>query len=133
MSVVGERFEDVDAPQLMYTVEEAAALLRIGRTLAYALARRYEASGGTAGLPVVRVGNKLRVPRWALLELAVNGRVVNLFGLACAEVDPTEPPNDKRSRDATVNPTAQHATRVKRHRAPRSLIAVEQLQLPSLD
>ena len=133
MSLVGKLVQDVDPPPLLYTVEEAAAVLRIGRTLAYALARRYEASGGTAGLPLVRVGNKLRVPRWALFELAVNGRVVNLFDLARAEADPTAPPNDKRSRDATVNPTVEHATRVKRRRAPRSLIAVEQLQLPSLD
>jgi hypothetical protein len=61
---------------LLLTVEEAAAVLRIGRTLAYGLARRYEASGGVAGLPVIRVGNRLRVPRWALLELACSGRVV---------------------------------------------------------
>ena len=53
-------------------------MLRVGRTLAYALARRYEDTAGLEGLPVVRLGNCLRVPRWALLELALNGRTVPL-------------------------------------------------------
>lgn len=67
---------------LLLTVEEAAGVLRIGRTLAYSLARRYVESGGVAGLPVIRLGNRLRVPRWALLELARTGRVVALSDLA---------------------------------------------------
>lgn len=48
------------------TVEEAAALLRIGRTSAYALAREWRETGGTKGLPVVELGRQLRVPRAAL-------------------------------------------------------------------
>lgn len=60
------------------TVEEAASVLRIGRSLAYQLAQEYDASGGLSGLPVVRFGGCLRVPRWALLELAHCGRVVRL-------------------------------------------------------
>jgi hypothetical protein len=61
------------------SVTDAADVLAIGRTLAYQLARQYEASGGTAGLPVIRLGSScLRVPRWALLELATTGRVVKL-------------------------------------------------------
>ena len=51
------------------TVEEAAALLRIGRTSAYALAREWRESGGREGLPVVKLGRQLRVPRAALEEL----------------------------------------------------------------
>lgn len=72
------------------TVEEAASVLRIGRSLAYQLAQEYDASGGVSGLPVVRFGSCLRVPRWALLELAHCGRVVPL----CDATVPTELPAD---------------------------------------
>jgi excisionase family DNA binding protein len=44
---------------LVYTVEEAAAALRIGRTAAYEAARRGQ-------IPVVRIGRSLRVPRHQL-------------------------------------------------------------------
>lgn len=78
MSVVGElEFALQDFPFLL-TVEEAAELLRIGRSLAYDLARRYGLSGGREGLPVIRVGARLRIPRWALIELLATGRVVRL-------------------------------------------------------
>ena len=51
-------------PNSMYmTVEEAATQLRIGRTLAYRLARECLATGGRSGLPVIRVGKLLRVRR----------------------------------------------------------------------
>jgi excisionase family DNA binding protein len=48
------------------TVEEAATVLRIGRTSAYLLCQRWRLTGGETGLPVVRVGRQLRVPRAAL-------------------------------------------------------------------
>jgi len=62
----------------LLTIDEAASVLRIGRSLAYDLARQYEASEGRAGLPVLRLGSCLRVPRWALAELVATGRVVRL-------------------------------------------------------
>ncbi|MEM8621484.1 MAG: hypothetical protein AAGF73_17375 [Actinomycetota bacterium] len=77
MSDVGEPGR-VDEPSLL-TLSEAIKVLRIGRSLGYELARQYLASGGTSGLPVIRLGEQcLRVPRWALLELATTGRVVRL-------------------------------------------------------
>ena len=48
------------------TVEEAAKVLRIGRTAAYALAREWRATNGASGLPVLELGRTLRVPRHAL-------------------------------------------------------------------
>jgi len=62
----------------LLTVTEAAGELRIGRTLAYQLARQYLATGEREGLPVIRVGTNLRVPRWALVELVHTGRTVSL-------------------------------------------------------
>ena len=47
---------------LMLTVEEAAELLRIGRSSAYEAAR-------TGQLPTVRIGRILRVPRPAIEEM----------------------------------------------------------------
>jgi excisionase family DNA binding protein len=56
-------------PSALLTVEEAARVLRIGRTAAYELARRDLATDGGEGLRVVRVGRLLRVPRAALEDL----------------------------------------------------------------
>lgn len=53
----------------LFTITEAAVVLRIGRTTAYDLARRDLATGGGEGLGVVRIGGQLRVPRVALERL----------------------------------------------------------------
>jgi hypothetical protein len=88
MSAVGKLEEpSANEPPLLHTIEEAGEVLRVGRTLAYALARRYEETGGLEGLPVIRLGNCLRVPRWALLELALNGRTVPLGELTPGSSD----------------------------------------------
>jgi len=73
-----------DSPML--TVEEAAEVMRIGRTKAYALAAEYVTSGGISGVPVIRIGGCLRVPRWALLELVMTGRVVRLCDASVIDV-----------------------------------------------
>lgn len=97
------------------TVEEAARVLRIGRSLSYQLAREYLDSGGASGLPVIRVGSCLRVPRWALIELAQTGRVVRLPGdtpaAATSDSDasderPTLPPRQHRATAPTVDQLA---------------------------
>jgi len=73
------RHQALDDDELvLHTVDEAARVLRIGRSLAYKLTRQYLDSGGAGGIPVIRFGSCLRVPRWALVELANSGRVVNL-------------------------------------------------------
>ena len=60
---------ELDSEPQTLTVEEAARVLRIGRTTAYALAREWCATGGRSGLPVLELGRSLRVPRAALLRL----------------------------------------------------------------
>ncbi len=56
----------MEAVPRLLTVEEAARVLRIGRTKAYAMAQEWRATGGESGLPVVDFGNVLRVPRCQL-------------------------------------------------------------------
>lgn len=75
----------------LFTVTEAAAVLRIGRTASYELARRDLATGGGEGLGVVRVGGKLRVPRAALERLVGGPLSWPLTGTtpAGAEAEPT--------------------------------------------
>jgi hypothetical protein len=54
----------------LLTIPEAAKFLRIGRSAAYELARRFEATGGAEGIPCVRIGDRLlRVPVEALREM----------------------------------------------------------------
>ena len=54
------------APPDCLTVEEAAAVLRISRTTAYAQVNEYLDSGGASGVPAIRVARQIRVPRAAL-------------------------------------------------------------------
>ena len=55
-------------PPDFLTLEEAAAVLRVGRSTAYREANAFEASGGKTGIPVVRYGKQFRVPRCRLEE-----------------------------------------------------------------
>lgn len=76
MGTTGDSEGDLADLPVMLTVDEAASVLRIGRTLAYRLAADFVA-GDVHGLPVVRLGGCLRVPRWALIEFIHHGRVVS--------------------------------------------------------
>ncbi|MGH9026385.1 MAG: helix-turn-helix domain-containing protein [Acidimicrobiia bacterium] len=54
-------------------IEDAARILSISRSSAYELANIWLATEGETGLPVVRLGRSLRVPRAALERLAAIG------------------------------------------------------------
>jgi hypothetical protein len=86
----GERAEDVEEP-LLYTVQQAARKLHIGRTLAYQQAERYLATGGSDGIPTIKIGNCLRVPRPGLVTLAFTGRVVSPGRTRVLRPRPVEP------------------------------------------
>ncbi len=58
---------------LLLTVEEAARVLRLGRSTAYGFVNHYLDSGGVNGIPAIRVGSSIRVPRWALVEWTSTG------------------------------------------------------------
>jgi excisionase family DNA binding protein len=57
-----------DRPRFL-RVEEAAAILRISRSAAYEQANIWLATGGRCGLPAVRLGRSIRVPRAAIERL----------------------------------------------------------------
>lgn len=78
-----EAIADHEEPAV-FTVEEAAALLRIGRGAAYAAARRWRATGGAEGLPVIVIGRTLRVPAALLYRLLQDPGKVGI---------PTPPPD----------------------------------------
>jgi excisionase family DNA binding protein len=102
----------------MLTVSEAADRLRIGRTLAYQLAARF-LDGEPGGIPAIRLGGTLRVPRAALDDLMHLGRVVTPDDVATTvavaiddylgDADATAPIRTRRRRDrrATPNRAAQ--------------------------
>ena len=58
-----------DGDPTVLTVEEAARVLRIGRGAAYAAARRWRATRGREGLPVIVLGRSLRVPSARLKQM----------------------------------------------------------------
>lgn len=60
------RSEDLPA---FLRVEEVARILRISRSAAYELANEWLATDGEAGLPAVRLGRTLRIPRAAVERL----------------------------------------------------------------
>ncbi len=94
-----------------FTVEEAARVLRIGRTAAYAGAKRYRETGGAEGIKVIAIGGSLRVPGAWLEEMA--GGPVDLDDLpapvASLEAKRAEP----RPTPATARP-ARAKTRTSR-------------------
>lgn len=56
------------APDLL-TVSQAAIVMQVGRTTAYALVSQFVESDGAEGIPAVVIGGQYRVPRTRLEEL----------------------------------------------------------------
>ncbi len=54
-------------------VDEAARILRIGRSAAYEQANRWIATNGQCGLPAVKVGRMIRIPAAVLEAWAMTG------------------------------------------------------------
>lgn len=119
-------------PSLL-TVEEAARVLRIGRTKAYDMAREWRATDGRSGLPVIDFGNVLRVPR-RQLEAMLGGSVgpVDVAGegsgvvpASLGESSPAPTPTSasaasppltrRRSNVASTTPTRRRRSRTQNH------------------
>jgi hypothetical protein len=58
---------------LFYRIEEAAHILRISRSSAYDLANDWLRTEGESGLPCLRLGRRLVVPRAVIDEWAMIG------------------------------------------------------------
>ena len=97
-------------PPDFLTVEEVARIARIGRTTAYDIAREYEITAGAHGLPVVRFGKQLRVPRYRL-EDWLGGPIT--WPIADHDTPVASP---VASPDTSITPVAS-ATRVTRRAA----------------
>ena len=75
----------------------------VGMSKAYEMTKLYETSRGTQGLPVLRLGDLLRVPRFALHEFVTTGRIVQLIPPVEHATDYATPtkkqPRSRRSND----------------------------------
>jgi len=60
-------------PRPFMKIEEAAAMLCISRSAAYEQANVYLATKGATGLPVIRLGRSIRVPRAVIEALMATG------------------------------------------------------------
>jgi hypothetical protein len=59
---------DLRSAQVMLTIPEARAILRISVNSGYELARRFRVTGGRFGIPNAAVGGRYIVPRERLLR-----------------------------------------------------------------
>ncbi|MDQ6697279.1 MAG: helix-turn-helix domain-containing protein [Actinomycetota bacterium] len=112
---------DEGLPDLL-TVEEAAEILRIGRTKAYDLARRWRSTNGASGLPVLDFGNVLRVPCHALERMI--GAELHAVG-AIRIVESSEPADEQLYPSSETAPTTRRQRPLRRPRPP----AASQLDL----
>ena len=101
------------APDFL-TVEEAARILRIGRTAAYLAAKRYRQTNGGEGLPCVAIRGSLRVPRRQLEALA--GGPIDGLASPVTEFDQRRRPDSAAATTPGTRP--KPATRPKRAAAP---------------
>ncbi|MGI8792334.1 MAG: helix-turn-helix domain-containing protein [Acidimicrobiales bacterium] len=133
-------------PDLL-TIEEAARVLRVGRTKAYAMAQEWRATGGQSGLPVVDFGHVLRVPLCQLerivggpltawgTPLPVTGVAPTGEAAATADASPARGPAPTPGLEpvAPTIPALEHASapsRAERRPTRRHTVAPDQPSLP---
>ena len=118
------------------TVEEAAEVLNLGRTAAYAAAKRWRETGGAEGIKVVAVGGSLRVPSPWLEEMA--GGPIDLAELRAERAarkagrTDAEPSTVPPSFEVHSNPDPEPATpRRSRARAPQPAPQLDLFEPPA--
>ena len=104
--IVGDMATTADLTQPDFlTVEQAAAVIGIGRTCAYQLARR-AADLGEGTFPAIRFGKQLRVPRRKLEDLT--GGPITIAALTDDTTPASTTSHDQH--DATTNTDHQPTT-----------------------
>jgi hypothetical protein len=98
-----------ELPEVL-TVEEAAAFLRVSRRLGYQLAREYMATNGAAGLPVMRLGRRLVVPKRRLLRWLEGQPTLSPSSVEAHASRSTDSPTGVRRRQLRSPHTASPAT-----------------------
>ena len=93
----------------MLSVEQTCNVLGIGRSLAYSQVRRYLATGGREGIPAVRIGSVIRVPRAGLIDLMLAAPAPTLSEDAALHV--VAPAAAPEPSGRTVRPHRRHGTR----------------------
>ena len=101
------------SPPDFLTVEEAAAILRLGRTSAYRQARKFLATNGAEGLCADRFGKQIRIPR-CHLEQRLGGPITWPIFTDDTAVEPpvasiTPAPSAKRTTRRATRPPDQDA------------------------
>ena len=90
--------EAVAGLPLMLTVEQARDVLGIGRSLAYGEVRRYLATDGREGIPAVRIGSAIRIPRAGLVDLMLSAPAPDVHEVGPHAVVPSQPERTSRRR-----------------------------------
>lgn len=97
-------------PDLL-TIEEAARVLRIGRTKAYAMGQEWRVTEGRSGIKVREFGGQLRVPRvWIEEQLGAPLRSIpQRPGRANATHDEGRAPTTERAAEPASTPKPEPA------------------------
>lgn len=117
-------------PDLL-TIEEAARVIRVGRTKAYAMAQEWRATGGRSGLPVVDFGHVLRVPLCQLEKLVGGPLTTPVPEQAADPAAAAVPVDDAPPADPDVAPDPDDAPdRSPRRPSRRRSVGLDQPSLP---
>lgn len=111
MSVHSEVDERGDVPDLL-AVAEAAALLRVGLTFAYASTARFIATGNDKEIPAIKVGRLTRVPRVAF-ERFLGAPItwpIPIVGRPCSPGEFAEPVESRTPSASAAPPSSAPAS-----------------------
>jgi len=124
-----------ETPPDFLTIEEAARVLRIGRTKAYAMSQEWRVTDGTSGIKVCEIGGQLRVPKaWLEEQLGAPVLVVPRPPDRAKRIDTVTPPPVAPANELALTPEPAPPPPTKqprpRRRGKRTRANSNQLTLP---